>query len=45
MGALGIDTACDICGGNPQMCDEETRTPKDAKADSALFFPADKSQR
>ena len=26
MGALGIDTACDLCGGNPQRCEEETRT-------------------
>ncbi len=25
MGALGMDTACDICGGNPQLCEEETR--------------------
>lgn len=43
MGALGIDTACDICGGNPQMCDEETRESKTAKSDTSLFFPADKS--
>jgi hypothetical protein len=26
MGALGIDTACDLCGGNPQLCEEETRS-------------------
>ena len=25
MGALGMDTACDICGGNPRVCEEETR--------------------
>ena len=25
MGALGIDTACEICGGDPKRCDEETR--------------------
>jgi hypothetical protein len=25
MGALGMDTACDICGGNPQVCEQETR--------------------
>ena len=29
MGALGIDTACDICGGDPQRCEEETRDPQD----------------
>ena len=43
MGALGIDTACDICGGNPQMCDEETRETKSDEPDTSLFFPADKS--
>ncbi len=43
MGALGIDTACDLCGGNPQMCEEETRSSEGGKADSKLFFPADKS--
>jgi hypothetical protein len=26
IGALGMDTACDICGGNPQKCEEETRS-------------------
>jgi hypothetical protein len=41
MGALGIDTACDICGGNPQLCEEETRGGEsDAKSD--LFFRAKK---
>ena len=24
MSALGIDTECDICGGNPKKCEEET---------------------
>lgn len=24
MSALGIDTECDICGGNPKICEEET---------------------
>lgn len=23
MSALGMDTACDICGGNPQQCEEQ----------------------
>ncbi|MFK8048888.1 MAG: (Na+)-NQR maturation NqrM [Halioglobus sp.] len=43
MGALGIDTACDICGGNPQLCEEETRESKTAESKNPLFFPADKS--
>jgi hypothetical protein len=25
IGALGLDTACEICGGNPQICETETR--------------------
>lgn len=25
IGALGMDTACEICGGNPQVCEDETR--------------------
>lgn len=41
MGAIGLDTSCDICGGNPQVCEEQTRS--DAPA-SELFYPADKSR-
>ncbi len=45
MGALGIDTSCDICGGNPAVCEQETRD-KQAKstANSDLFYEADKHQ-
>ncbi|WP_116364223.1 (Na+)-NQR maturation NqrM [Parahaliea mediterranea] len=25
IGALGIDQSCEICGGDPKRCDEETR--------------------
>lgn len=42
MGALGIDTACEICGGNPQRCDEETRDGEAAKKNPELYYPADK---
>ena len=42
MGALGIDTACDICGGNPQRCDEETRSGDSEKTAAKLFHSADK---
>lgn len=41
MGALGIDTACDICGGDPKRCDEETREGEVGKASPGLFYPAD----
>lgn len=26
IGALGIDQSCEICGGDPQRCETETRT-------------------
>jgi hypothetical protein len=42
MGALGIDTACEICGGNPQRCDEETRDGEVGKKNPELYYPADK---
>ena len=43
MGALGIDQACDICGGDPQRCDEETRDGDVGKSNPGQFYPADKS--
>lgn len=42
MGALGIDTACDICGGNPQRCDEETRDGEVGNKNPELYYSADK---
>ncbi len=42
IGALGIDQTCEICGGNPQRCDEETRDGKVGEADPGLYYPADK---
>ena len=42
MGALGIDTACDICGGDPQRCDEETRDGDGEPAGAKMFYSADK---
>jgi hypothetical protein len=42
MGALGVDAACDICGGNPQRCDEETRGAEVSKPNPRLYYPADK---
>lgn len=41
MGALGIDTACDICGGDPKRCDEETRDGEVGKNKSELYYSAD----
>jgi hypothetical protein len=42
MGALGIDTTCDLCGGDPQRCDEETRDGEVGKANPELYYSADK---
>lgn len=41
MGALGIDTACDICGGDPKRCDEETRDGEVGKEHPGLYYSAD----
>ncbi len=48
IGALGIDQACEICGGDPQRCDEETRGAQDKAVASdagtkteSLFYQAD----
>ena len=43
MGALGIDTACDLCGGDPNRCDEETRGGESEKPGTGQFHSADKS--
>ena len=42
MGALGIDTACEICGGDPRRCDEETREGEVGRSKPDLFYPADR---
>jgi hypothetical protein len=41
MGALGVDTACDLCGGDPQRCDEETRDGEAGKSNPGLYYSAD----
>jgi len=44
MGALGISSSCEICGGNPQRCEEETRQTDTGKRkrEARLYYPADK---
>lgn len=42
MGALGVDTACEICGGDPKRCDEETRDGEVGRGNPGLFYPADR---
>lgn len=41
MGALGMDTACDICGGDPKQCDEETRGGTVGRANPGQYYPAE----
>ncbi|MEK9576010.1 MAG: (Na+)-NQR maturation NqrM [Halieaceae bacterium] len=36
IGALGIDQSCDICGGDPQRCETETRS--DSSKPGAIEF-------
>jgi hypothetical protein len=42
VGALGIDSKCELCGGSPQRCDEETRDGEEGKSNPDLYYPADK---
>lgn len=42
MGALGVDSACEICGGNPRRCDEETRNGDVGRNNPELYYPAEK---
>ncbi|MDG1066549.1 MAG: (Na+)-NQR maturation NqrM [Luminiphilus sp.] len=30
IGRMGIDSKCDLCGGDPQVCETETRLPGDS---------------
>lgn len=41
MGALGIDTACDICGGNTAKCEEERTKDKVQTEAKPLFYNAE----
>lgn len=39
MGAMGVETECDICGGNPNKCDEEQKKTTDrAQTPAALAY-------
>ena len=44
IGAMGISKSCDICGGNPQKCEEENeRNADDSSAADALTYDASES--
>ena len=42
IGALGIDQSCEICGGDPKRCDEETRDGEVGRENPDLYYPADR---
>lgn len=35
--ALGMGTACDICGGDPADCEKSDKNPPDVRDESALY--------
>lgn len=41
IGALGIDQSCEICGGDPQRCETETRSPTDLMTSATAEFGAE----
>lgn len=46
IGALGISSSCDICGGNTQKCDEENqRVASKAITPEKLAYDASKTGR
>jgi len=46
IGALGISSSCDICGGNTQKCEEENqRVASQAAAPEELAYDATRTKR
>ena len=41
VGALGIDNTCELCGGDPKRCDEETRDGEVGRNNPGQYYPAD----
>jgi hypothetical protein len=41
IGALGMGTACDICGGNTQKCEEESQRRAGGADTADLSYDAD----
>lgn len=44
MAALNMDTACDLCGGNPKKCEEEQERQAKLKADTSLAYDASRNK-
>jgi hypothetical protein len=43
MAALGIDTECEICGGNPSLCETEQLKKDEAAKATSLSYDASKN--
>lgn len=43
MAALGIDTECEICGGNPSLCETEQMKKEQASQAKSLSYDASKN--
>ncbi|MEC8484111.1 MAG: (Na+)-NQR maturation NqrM, partial [Pseudomonadota bacterium] len=42
MSALGMEVACDICGGDKGKCEKETKKAQAAKVSDDQFYDATK---
>ncbi|TDO99623.1 (Na+)-NQR maturation NqrM [Marinomonas balearica] len=42
MSALGMEVACDICGGDKGKCEKETKKARAASVDDSQFYDASK---
>lgn len=42
MSALGMEVACDICGGDKGKCEKETKKARAAKVSDEQFYDATK---
>lgn len=42
LGAVGIDSTCEICGGDPNRCEEETRGGNPESSGETPFYRADR---
>lgn len=37
MAAIGMDSACDICGGDRKKCEKESKTAADKSSDASFY--------
>lgn len=42
LGAVGIDSTCEICGGDPNRCEEETLGGNPESSGETPFYRADR---